>query len=243
MPFSVADDAADAVIAKVRAALEPLADRTRAEQMQAYMKDVAPFLGISTPSRRASVRPILRSLDVPSEEHLGALVRKLWGLDEREYHYAACDLLAHFNKHTSHDFLVGHVEFLVTTKSWWDTVDCLGSAIITPLVARNQELVATMWVWLRDANIWLRRAAIQHQRGLKQHTDVPRLVAMCEERAADKEFFVAKAVGWALRDLAHLDATAATEFLARHDGVEFAAPLSAVARREAVRGLNAVRAP
>jgi 3-methyladenine DNA glycosylase AlkD len=204
--------------------------------MHAYMKGVAPYLGIATPERRKALRPLFKSWGSPNETELGDTARLLWAQPEREYHYATCDLIAKFENVAGADFLDDHVEFLLITKPWWDTVDSLGSAIVTPLVARNLQLVETMWTWLRGDNMWLTRAAIQHQRGLKQQTDVARLMAMCDERSTDREFFIAKAVGWALRDLAHIDGTAAQTFLADHPA------LPPVAKREAVRGLTAVGA-
>lgn len=223
-------------LADVQQALVPLADPARAEPMRAYMKGIAPYLGIATPERRKALRPLFRAWGQPTETELGDTARLLWAQQEREYHYAACDLIAQYQTVAHAGFLDDHVEFLITSKAWWDTVDSLGSAIVTPLVARNPQLVATMWTWLRGENMWLTRAAIQHQRGLKDQTDVVRLTAMCDERSADREFFIAKAVGWALRDLAHIDMAAATKFLADHPN------LPPVARREAVRGLTAVGA-
>jgi 3-methyladenine DNA glycosylase AlkD len=223
-------------VADIRDALTPLADPARAEPMRAYMKNIAPYLGIGTPERRGALRPLFKAWSEPSQEELGDVARLLWAQPEREYHYAACDVIAKYQIVVDATFLHDHVEFLLTTKPWWDTVDALGTAIVTPLVARNQPLVDTMWTWIRGDNMWLTRAAIQHQRGLKQDTDVPRLVAMCDARSADREFFLAKAVGWALRDLAHIDVVAATTFLADHPS------LPPVAKREAVRGLTAVGA-
>ena len=90
---------------------------------------------------------------------------------------------------------------LLTTAPWWDTVDSLGSAAITPLVARHPADVDLMWAWLDSGDRWLIRAAIQHQRGLKEGTDLDRLFTMCDRFADDREFFIAKAIGWALRDV------------------------------------------
>jgi 3-methyladenine DNA glycosylase AlkD len=204
--------------------------------MRAYMKNVAPYLGIATPERRKALRPLFKAWGAPTEAELGETARLLWAQPEREYHYAACDFLAKFQEVASAGFLSDHVEFLLTTKPWWDTVDSLGTAIVTPLVAGNQQRVEVMWTWLRGDNLWLARAALQHQRGLEQDTDVPLLVAMCDERSTDREFFIAKAVGWALRDLAHVDTAAAAAFLVEHPS------LPPVAKREAVRGLTAVGA-
>jgi 3-methyladenine DNA glycosylase AlkD len=227
---------AERVLVDVQRVLGPLADPDRAAAMRAYMKDVAPYLGMATPERRAATRPLFKLWGQPTQDELGATARLLWSQPEREYQYSACDFIAKYHAVAGADFLTGQVEFLLTTKSWWDTVDSLGGAIVTPLVTRHQELVDTMWTWLRGDNMWLTRAALQHQRGLKHATDVARLTAMCDERSTDREFFIAKAVGWALRDLAHIDVGAATQFLADHP------TLPPVARREAVRGLTAVGA-
>ena len=220
------------VVTDTIAALSPLADPERAAPMRAYMKDVAPFLGIGTPARRAAMRPLIKSWGARSGDEVGAAARALWVLDEREYAYAACDFIAARHRDLTADFVQSHGEYLLTTRPWWDTVDSLGNAFVTSVVAAHPELVDLMWQWLRCDNIWLTRAALQHQRGLRDKTDVQRLVAMCAERSADKEFFIAKAVGWALRDLAAIDRPTAEKFLADHPH------LPTVSRRELLRGLN-----
>jgi 3-methyladenine DNA glycosylase AlkD len=213
------------------AALAPLADPTRAAAMQTYMKDVAPFLGVSSPDRRAAQRAAWRGLPLLVESDLASACDVLWDLPEREYQYAACDLIARHTALLSPDFVAGTTQTLLTTKPWWDTVDALGTVVVSPVVARNPPLVDLMWQWLDSGDRWLIRAAIQHQRGLKERTDVTRLLAMSDRFAADREFFVAKAIGWALRDVTAWDAGAVREFVADHPD------LSAVARREATRGL------
>jgi 3-methyladenine DNA glycosylase AlkD len=154
---------------------------------------------------------------------------------EREYQYAACDLLARAQRKLPSGFLAEPGQRLLTTKRWWDTVDALGTAVVTPLVARDPELVPLMWQWSASGDRWLVRAAIQHQRGLRERTDVERLLALCARHAADQEFFVAKAIGWALRDVTRWDHSAVRTFVDAHPG------LSSVARREAERGLAAAR--
>jgi len=234
--MSGADAYARTFVRDVQGSLAPHADSVRAVAMRAYMKDVAPFLGIGAPIRRSALRPLLRALQ-PGADDVVPTVRALWGLHEREYQYVACDFLAQHEKLLSASFLRTDLEFLLTTRAWWDTVDALGTAVVTPLVARHPQLVSDMWRWLAGDNIWLVRAAIQHQRGLKHATDVERLVGMCSQRAADREFFIAKAVGWTLRDLAHLNRPAALAFGAAHD------ELSPVAARELARGLAATESP
>jgi 3-methyladenine DNA glycosylase AlkD len=218
---------ADAIVA----ALEPLSDPERATAMRSYMKDVAPFLGLTSPERRAALRSVWKALPRLDEPDLSATCKALWALPEREYQYAACDLIGRHTKELGPDFLTGTTEFLLTAKPWWDTVDTLGTAAVAPLVARNPPLVDVMWQWLESGDRWLIRAAIQHQRGRGTDTDVELLFEMCSRFAGDAEFFIAKAIGWALRDVTAWDPDAVRRFVAAHP------ELRAVARREAARGL------
>jgi len=213
-------------------ALTPLADPDRATPMRAYMKDVSPFLGITSTIRRSAQRSAWRGLPALSPPEVADAARALWALPEREYQYAACDLLAREARRLPGDFVADPVESLLTDRPWWDTVDALGTAVITPLVAAHPDQVPTMWRWLDSGDRWLIRAAIQHQRGLKDRTDLDRLLAMCDRFASDREFFIAKAIGWALRDVTRWDATAVQGFVDAHPD------LSTVARREALRGLD-----
>jgi len=226
---TTATDWLDATIA----ALAPLADLERAAPMAAYMKDVAPFLGIATPERRQALRTAWAGLDALDTAETAEAVRALWALPQREYQYAACDLLAREQRRLPGGFLADPVQQVLTDRPWWDTVDSLGTAVITPLVHRHPEQVDLMWRWWDSGDRWLVRAAIQHQRGLKEQTDLDRLFTMCDRYAGDHEFFVAKAIGWALRDVTRWDPDAVRAFLDRH------LDLSATARREAVRGLAA----
>lgn len=214
------------------ACLSPLACEQRGTDMRRYMKDVAPFLGIPTPDRRKAQSAAWKALPEPDTEDVATIVRSLWALQEREYHYAACDVLARTHRRLPGGFLEEPIQALLTTKAWWDTVDSLGSAVITPLVQRHPEQVTLMWAWCESGDRWLVRAAIQHQRGLKEDTDLDRLFTMCDLHAADREFFIAKAIGWALRDVTRWAPEAVHRFVDEHPN------LSTVARREAARGLD-----
>jgi 3-methyladenine DNA glycosylase AlkD len=212
-------------------ALSPLADPHKAIPMAAYMKDVAPFLGITTPERRAALKAAWADLGPIDEPTVGRVARELWSLPEREYQYAACDLIDRQRRRLSAGFLVNPIQQLITEKPWWDSVDSLGNAAVSPVTARHPELIDVMWEWLGSGDRWLIRAAIQHQRGRRAETDFDLLYAMCDRFVADREFFIAKAVGWALRDATRWDRTGVQAFVDAHPD------LSSVARREAVRGL------
>lgn len=218
-----------------REALLPLADPERAAPMASYMKGVAPYLGIPSPPRRTALRAAWRSLPRPDSADVADIARDLWALPEREYQYAACDLLAREQSRLPATFLADPVESLVTDRAWWDTVDSLGSAVITPLVTRHPDQADLMWRWWDSPDRWLVRAALQHQRGRKGQTDMPRLLQMCDRYCDSPEFFIAKAVGWALRDAARIDPPAVRRFVDDHPRI------SRVTLREAERGLSARR--
>lgn len=221
------------VLLVTRRALRPRADRDQAPAMAAYMKNIAPFLGVRSSPRRLALRDAWRGLAAPTNHELGEACVTLMAQREREYHYAAYDLIERYLACADETFLVEYVEDLITTKSWWDTVDGLGSTAVSPLCWRY-DATALVQRWSRSPNLWLNRAAIQHQRGWKGNTDVEFVLSICEAHSDSREFFVAKAIGWALRDLARLDAPEVRDFLRAHP------ELSTVAVREARRGLGEV---
>ena len=209
---------------------EYLRDRKRAIGAQAYMKDIAPFIGVVTPERRSLVKNISRELPRPSSAELGATARTLWKLEEREFQYAANDLIDIHIAVADKNFLAEHVEYLLTTKPWWDTVDGLGSVAISPLTDKYgcEKLIEK---WNKSSNMWLNRAAIQHQRGRKYETDVKLILKYCDDHSDSDEFFIVKAIGWALRDIAKIAPRDVRDFLKSHPD------LGRVAVREAERGL------
>jgi 3-methyladenine DNA glycosylase AlkD len=223
----------DDVVSELRVELAARADPTSAPQMQAYMKGVAPFLGLQTPERRRVTSAVARQFAPPPDEGaIAELARALFALPEREFAYAACDLLTRWMKHCGPDFLVDPVQELLVTRPWWDTVDSLGSAAVSPLCRRYDELRSVVLDWSASGELWLERAAIQHQRGWGEATDVPFVLSLCADHADDREFFIQKAIGWALRDLSPLDPAAVRAFVDAHP------ELTRVATREAERGLD-----
>jgi 3-methyladenine DNA glycosylase AlkD len=220
------------VLAELQDLLPPLGDSKVAFGAQAYMKGVAPFLGVKTPERRKLFKEIFKELPMPTSKELGETSRALWKLREREYHYAACDLIDFFLESADKSFLKDHVEYLITQKSWWDTVDTLGSVAISPLTIKYPS-ISLMRSWNKSSNMWLNRAAIQHQRGRKTNTDIPLLLEFLDVHADESEFFIAKAIGWALRDLSRVNNSEVKKFLKAHP------ELNRVAVREAQKlGFN-----
>lgn len=218
-------------VAMLKPQLTALRNRTAAIGAQSYMKDIAPFLGVKTPERRTLVKKIARELDLPTSDELAQTARALWKQEEREFHYAAFDLIQIHIDIANKKFLEDHVEYLITYKSWWDTVDGLGSAAVSPLTDKYgcEKLIEK---WNKSENIWLIRSAIQHQRGRKYEADNKLILRYCHEHADSQEFFIVKAIGWALRDMAKVSPRDVRNFLREHPN------LGRVAVREAERGLG-----
>ena len=218
-------------VQRLKPQLFALANRTKAIGAQSYMKDIAPFLGVQTPERRATVKKIAREMKIPSSDELASAARALWKLDEREFQYGATDLIAFHIASADKNFLESHVEFLITHKSWWDSVDSLGSAAVSPLTDKFgcEKLIEK---WNKSENIWLIRSAIQHQRGRKFEADNKLILRYCHDHADSQEFFIVKAIGWALRDMAKISPREVRQFLKDHPD------LGRVALREAERGLS-----
>lgn len=222
------------IVARLRAAFEPAADPVRAAGTAAYLRNQFPLLGLPTPERRRLVAGALAGLAPPSEAELAAVARALWAEPEREFQHTACDYLRAHVKVAGSSF-IEVVRELVTTKSWWDTVDSLAAHTAGPLVRRHPDLTPVMDAWAADADFWVARTAILHQLGFKAATDADRLFRYCRLRASDREFFLRKAVGWALRQYAAVDARAVEDF------VRSTPELSGLSVREAMKGVLRAR--
>ncbi len=218
------DSWADSFYVTSRSALAELADPERAAAMAAYMKDRFAFFGVAAGPRRTAVRDATEALGPPPDgDELVELARQCWAADQRELQYTAADLLRRWVRLLEVPHLDDVDEFIVT-KSWWDTVDALAARVVGPMVRAHSELAEVMDRWIDDPNLWRRRTAILHQLGYKEQTDAERLFAYCASRSEEREFFIAKAIGWALREYAKVEPDAVWSFVNRN-GQELA-PLS-----------------
>lgn len=213
---------------EINAALAPHVDAARATAMRAYMRDQFDYLGIGTPQRRLAAKPLLRALAGSGAASLLAHAWALWELPQREYQYVALDLLAlHWKK-----FDVGHIPQLIEFarhKSWWDTVDALAS-VIGKVLRHGHDHMDTA---LKDENMWVRRIALLHQLGWRGKVDERRLFEYSLALAHEKEFFIQKAIGWALRDYARHNPQAIRDFTSNEKD-----RLSALSYREANKHLK-----
>ena len=219
----------------VRAALRPLKDAKRAAEMRAYMRDKFEYLGMATPVRRAAVAVLIREFAPCTAAEMRAAVEGLWAMREREYQYVAVDLLARHHAALSLDDLPWLFD-LVQEKSWWDTVDAMLKAIAPVVWRSGVKGVRAMDRAVRHKNLWVRRIAMLHQLGRRGECDTERLFLYAEMLAAEKEFFIRKAIGWALRDYAWHDWRAVEKFLKESCG-----KLSGLTVREAEKNFAALK--
>ncbi len=231
---------ADAVLVEaVRSGLAEVADPAKAPAMQAYMKSALPFRGVPSPGQKALARTVFAARPLPDFEAWRQTVLTLWReAAYREERYLATALTGHrlYRAHQTLDALPLYEE-LIVTGAWWDHVDEVAIRRVGPILRANTaEVRPMMLAWRTDADLWRRRTAILCQVGAKAGTDLDLLTACIEPNLADREFFIRKAIGWALRDYAWHDPEWVRAWVAAHDD-----QLSGLSRREALKNLSVRR--
>jgi len=217
---------------RISSSFEAHARPKRAEPMKTYMKGQFPFLGISATERRALQRRAWKDFPEPSERELRMVARASWRKREREYQYFGADYVRAHVARCSGNFL-DTLEALITMKSWWDTVDLLATRGVGTLAQNHPSVKRVMDTWIESDNVWLARTALLFQLTYKSDTDAVRLFGYCERRAGDADFFIRKAMGWALREYSKTDGAAVRGFLHTHGD-----SLSPLTRREALKWLE-----
>jgi len=208
------------------------ANGANAAAMKKYLRNQFEFYGIKTPQRKLiqkSAFPKTEKSEVPSEEDLRDVLVTLWDQPQRELQYFALGYARSHLNSMSPSFLET-LKYCVTTKSWWDTVDAVASQLVGPLVLKHPILTPTMEEWINSENMWLRRTAIIHQLSFKKQTNEERLFAFCVKCASEQDFFIRKAIGWALREYSKTSPKAVKDFVKLHKKV-----LSPLSRKEALK--------
>ena len=195
---------------------------------EAYMRNQFPFLGIPTPHLRKLWQPFVRQDLLPKGDVLHHVVKTFWQMPEREYQYFAQELALKACKKMAKDDLALFA-YMVTHKSWWDTVDFIATRLIGGYFrAFPEEVPAIIPGWLDSGHLWLQRSAILFQLKYKAETDTALLSRIIEHMLGSNEFFINKAIGWALREYSKTDPGWVLHFAETHD-------LHPLSRREALR--------
>jgi 3-methyladenine DNA glycosylase AlkD len=219
----------------MRAALAAAADPERAPGMQAYMKSEMPYRGISAPDLRAISRRIFADHPLEGCEEWRAAVLELWrGARFREERYAAIELLGDRRHKECRTLDVLPVyEELITTGAWWDYVDWVAGLVGNLLRSYPKKVRPVMRAWSRDKDMWKRRVSIICQVSFKKDVDLGLLYANIEPNLADRNFFIRKAIGWALRSYAWTDPVEVARYVAANE-----ARLSGLSKREALKNIT-----
>lgn len=200
----------------LRSKFEDHANEENAVQMSKYLKNHFPFFGIKTPERRAIQKVFFQETDLLNQPFDENFVLELWENPERECQIAACDYIVHFLKklEKQHIYLM---EKLITTKSWWDTVDTLAQKPVGTIAKNHPELVNdVIEKWVVSEDMWLRRSAIIFQLKYKESTDEERLYRYIKLNSDSKQFFIQKGIGWALREYSKTNPSSVRAFIASH---------------------------
>lgn len=208
--------------------LEQQANPANAEPMKQYMRNQFEFFGIQSTQRRILFKEFVSCHPLPDPGELLPIVREWWNLPERDFQYCAVELLIKSKKHWGLNDN-RHWEYLITHKSWWDTVDYLATKVVGPWFLKYPEKIKPVTrKWNRSNNIWLQRMSILFQLKYKDQTDLPLLFDYINHLSASKEFFVRKAIGWALREYSKTDPKAVKKFLKEQE-------VSPLSHREAMK--------
>ena len=184
-----------------------------AESMSKYMQDKFSFLGV-----RGATRTEIYKKYFPEARKTKTIdwnfVESCWNIEEREFQYVVVYYLKAMQKFLKRED-ISRLKYLIVTKSWWDTVDLLAK-VVGSLVIRIEGYDQIMLEWSKDSNIWLKRVAILYQLSLKEKVDKQSLERILVDNLGDSEFFINKAIGWALRDYSKYNPEWVREFIKKN---------------------------
>ena len=225
------------LVRAVRKALRNVADPSKAPIMQAYMKSEMPYLGVQTTPQRKVYKAVFAAFPMESFEAWREAILELWrDARYREERYAAIELARYkrYREFRTMDALPVYEEIIVTG-AWWDYVDSVAAHLLGELLRANpSKMRRILHGWAKSDNIWKRRSAILAQLGFKADTDLELLYDCIRPSLGRPEFFLRKAIGWALRQHAKTDPGEVVRFVSANEK-----QLSKLSKREALKNCGA----
>ena len=190
-----------------------LADTKKAGAMAAYMKTTMPFYGLAKPQRVPIYKQMKALFPAKSRREYEAGVRALWSLPHREGKYAALVYARQWNPFITAESIPLY-EFMIRGGAWWDLVDDIAVHLAGHVYLHERAAVKpVVEAWVGDPDLWIRRTAILIHNKHKKLTDEKQLFAHCLRLAHEKEFFIRKAIGWALRQYSYTNPDSVRRFL------------------------------
>lgn len=225
-----------ALIDDARDRLAEAADRSKGGPMQAYMKSAMPCYGVQAPGVHEICRKVFADHPIDDRNTWDATVRALFDkAQHREERYVAIALTGYrLYRHWQDVETLRLYEHLVVTGAWWDLVDEIAIRRVGPILLEHPDEVRPILLrWARDENIWRRRTAIIAQIKAKTRTDIELLKDCIRPNLGEKDFFIRKGIGWALREHAKTDPEWVRFYVERHK-----AKLSPLSIREALKNIT-----
>ena len=212
----------------LRKAFELRSNPENAAQQKAYMRNQYDFFGLKAPEQAELRCEFLKAHGLPPIDELRTIIRELWQQPEREFQYLGMMMLEKYIKKVEADF-ISLLEFMITTKSWWDTVDMIAARLVGIHFKRYPKQIPVYTEkWMKSGNFWLQRTALLFQLKYKKDTDTDLLFDLIERLNHEDEFFIRKAIGWALREYSKTDPEAVISFVESHE-------LKPLSRKEALK--------
>ena len=191
-------------------------DQLIAKGAKAYLLNQFEFYGIKTPLRRQICKDFYKTHPIKDHTELSMLIKECFNEPQRELHYFAIELLGHHKKIWSIK-TIPLIEWMITHQSWWDSVDSTNTHVISKFFLLHPEHIkAYTSKWNQSSNKWLIRMSILFQLTYKTKTDTNLLSKYIENSQLHEDFFVRKAIGWALRAYAYTNKKWVIQFVKAH---------------------------
>jgi 3-methyladenine DNA glycosylase AlkD len=220
-------------IKDLREKFELIANDENAIAQKAYMKNKFEFFGIYTKERDEISKEAIKNLGIISEKEYTKLVKELFKEKERDFDYVAIDIVAFHKKHWTEN-TIELIEYLITSNSWWDSVDDIASVLVAPYFKIFPQLIIPITSrWNKSENMWLQRTSIIFQNKYKQDADKELLGKYILHCKRSKEFFIQKAIGWSLREYGRFNPDWVVDFVEENKN-----ELANLSKKEALRNIN-----
>jgi 3-methyladenine DNA glycosylase AlkD len=222
-----------AIIQRLSTSFREKVNPEKAEAMSQYMRNKFPFVGVQKPGRAEITKPFFNELlSIQKELDFSDFIRTLWDKEERDFQYFCMEFLRKAEKYWPEE-IIEDFEWMISHKSWWDTVDFIAANLVGKYFVKwpekKKEFIKK---WNETDNMWLNRTAIIFQLTYKEKTDTKLLFNLIEKHKHSKEFFIQKAIGWALRQYAKTDTKAVADFVNK-------TALKPLSKKEALKHIKA----
>lgn len=212
-------------------AFQENSNQENAIPMENYMKNSFPFYGVTAVNRRSLFKTVLKQHKKEVSENPRAIAKELFSKKQRELHYCGIEILMKELKRKYRKEDVFLIEFLIVTNAWWDSVDTISKYILGEyLMQFPEETEKVVDRFSNSENRWLNRSTLLFQLGYKEKTDADLLFALCQKHSESNEFFIRKAIGWALREYGKINPSAVIRFVETNN-------LKPLSKKEALKNI------